>query len=135
MDGHTESVLCASFSPCSTMLATGSGDTTVCLWDLDTCTRAVSLPFYRRTLKMEFSEEWNFLFFYPIFFHPTLFRRLFFVQNQFFKKSLVLGDPPRSCFLGFGCFVVTVLKKTAFRWNGQICSSVENRWNLRSIKR
>ena len=32
--GHTESVLCAAFSPNSKSLATGSGDATVRLWDL-----------------------------------------------------------------------------------------------------
>lgn len=36
MPGHTEAVLCAAFSPDSSYLATGSGDTTVRLWDLNT---------------------------------------------------------------------------------------------------
>jgi len=34
MDGHTGPILCAAFSPDSTMLATGSGDATVRLWDI-----------------------------------------------------------------------------------------------------
>ena len=36
MDGHTGPVLCAAFSPDSSMLATGSGDATVRLWDIHT---------------------------------------------------------------------------------------------------
>merc|ERR1719265_1838774 len=36
MEGHTEAVLCVAFSPDSKQLATGSGDTTVRLWDLNT---------------------------------------------------------------------------------------------------
>lgn len=36
MPGHSEAVLCCAFSPDSTYLATGSGDTTVRLWDLQT---------------------------------------------------------------------------------------------------
>jgi ribosome assembly protein 4 len=38
MQGHTESVLSVSFSPDGTKLATGSGDTTVRLWDMHTTT-------------------------------------------------------------------------------------------------
>lgn len=38
MEGHSESVLCASFSPSGNQLASGSGDTTVRLWDLHTQT-------------------------------------------------------------------------------------------------
>lgn len=34
MEGHTGPVLCAAFSPDSTMLATGSGDSTVRIWDV-----------------------------------------------------------------------------------------------------
>jgi ribosome assembly protein 4 len=34
--GHTSSILCASFSPTGSLLATGSGDTNARLWDLDT---------------------------------------------------------------------------------------------------
>jgi ribosome assembly protein 4 len=36
MPGHTEAVLCAAFSPDSKLLATGSGDTSVRIWDLGT---------------------------------------------------------------------------------------------------
>mmetsp|Transcript_22958 Transcript_22958/g.42198 ORF Transcript_22958/g.42198 Transcript_22958/m.42198 type:complete len:513 (-) Transcript_22958:20-1558(-) len=35
MTGHTEAVLCCAFSPDSTKLASGSGDTTLRLWDLN----------------------------------------------------------------------------------------------------
>ena len=34
--GHDSPILCASFSPTGSILATGSGDNTVRLWDLDT---------------------------------------------------------------------------------------------------
>lgn len=34
--GHAEAVLCVSFSPDGKQLASGSGDTTVRLWDLNT---------------------------------------------------------------------------------------------------
>ncbi len=39
MTGHSESVLSVNFSPCSRHLASGSGDTTVRIWDLNTQTR------------------------------------------------------------------------------------------------
>lgn len=38
LEGHSESVLCMEFSPDGTMLATGSGDSTVRIWDLSTST-------------------------------------------------------------------------------------------------
>lgn len=34
--GHTSPILCASFSPTGSLLATGSGDANARLWDLDT---------------------------------------------------------------------------------------------------
>ncbi|KIK02382.1 hypothetical protein K443DRAFT_6159 [Laccaria amethystina LaAM-08-1] len=36
LSGHTSPILCASFSPTGNLLATGSGDTNVRLWDLNT---------------------------------------------------------------------------------------------------
>jgi ribosome assembly protein 4 len=36
LNGHTEAILSVSFSPDGTQLATGSGDTTVRIWDLNT---------------------------------------------------------------------------------------------------
>ena len=34
--GHTSPILCASFSPTGSLLATGSGDTNARLWNIDT---------------------------------------------------------------------------------------------------
>ncbi|KAI9239458.1 hypothetical protein MVEG_00724 [Podila verticillata NRRL 6337] len=36
LTGHTDAILCVSFSPCGTMLASGGGDQTVRIWDLNT---------------------------------------------------------------------------------------------------
>lgn len=41
--GHGAAILCASFSPTGSSLATGSGDTTARLWDLDTETPRATL--------------------------------------------------------------------------------------------
>jgi len=38
MEGHTEAVLAVRFSPCGKHLVSGSGDTTVRMWDINTCT-------------------------------------------------------------------------------------------------
>lgn len=43
LQGHKDAVLCCSFSPDSNLLATGSGDTTVRLWDLLTETPEMCL--------------------------------------------------------------------------------------------
>lgn len=42
IEGHAEAVISANFSPCGKHLASGSGDTTVRFWDLNTQT-----PLYR----------------------------------------------------------------------------------------
>ncbi|KAG0243825.1 Notchless protein 1, partial [Mortierella polycephala] len=36
LTGHTDAILSVSFSPCGSMLASGGGDTTVRIWDLNT---------------------------------------------------------------------------------------------------
>lgn len=41
--GHSSPILCASFSPTGKLLATGSGDTNVRLWDLNTETPSHTL--------------------------------------------------------------------------------------------
>lgn len=41
--GHSSPILCASFAPTGKMLATGSGDNTCRLWDLDTETPKYTL--------------------------------------------------------------------------------------------
>lgn len=38
MEGHREAVLAVRFSPCGRHLVTGSGDTTIRVWDIQTCT-------------------------------------------------------------------------------------------------
>ncbi|KAF9459295.1 WD-repeat protein [Collybia nuda] len=43
LSGHTSPILCASFSPTGNLLATGSGDTTARLWDLNTETPSHTL--------------------------------------------------------------------------------------------
>lgn len=41
--GHSSPILCASFSPTGKLLATGSGDTSIRLWDLNTETPSHTL--------------------------------------------------------------------------------------------
>ncbi|PFH53214.1 hypothetical protein AMATHDRAFT_171624 [Amanita thiersii Skay4041] len=43
LSGHSSPILCASFSPTGNLLATGSGDNTVRLWNLDTETPSFTL--------------------------------------------------------------------------------------------
>jgi ribosome assembly protein 4 len=45
--GHTEAVLHVNFSPDGKQLASGSGDTTVRLWDVNTCTPKATLKGHR----------------------------------------------------------------------------------------
>lgn len=47
LSGHTEAILCVLFSPDGKMLATGSGDTTVRVWDLNTETPRFTLKGHR----------------------------------------------------------------------------------------
>ena len=43
MEGHKEAVLTVRFSPCGNHLVTGSGDTTIRVWDIHTCTPKTTL--------------------------------------------------------------------------------------------
>lgn len=43
IDGHQGAILCAAFSPTGSMLATGSGDNTARIWDIDTETPKTTL--------------------------------------------------------------------------------------------
>ncbi|KAI0027427.1 WD-repeat protein [Vararia minispora EC-137] len=47
LTGHTSPILCASFSPTGSLLATGSGDTNARLWDLGTETPSHTLSGHR----------------------------------------------------------------------------------------
>ncbi|KAL0271924.1 UNVERIFIED_CONTAM: hypothetical protein PYX00_005072 [Menopon gallinae] len=58
LPGHAESVLTVRFSPDSKHLASGSGDTTVRLWDLDTQTPLLSLTGHKNwVLCLEWSPD------------------------------------------------------------------------------
>lgn len=54
--GHGAPILCASFSPTGSMLATGSGDNTVRLWDLHTELPKSALTGHRGWI---LCVEWN----------------------------------------------------------------------------
>lgn len=47
MNGHSEAVLSTAFSPDGKRLATGSGDTTVRFWDLNTCTPSQTMKVHK----------------------------------------------------------------------------------------
>ena len=38
LNGHEDAILCLQFSPDNAHLASGSGDKTVRIWDINTCT-------------------------------------------------------------------------------------------------
>ncbi|TPX71315.1 hypothetical protein CcCBS67573_g06229 [Chytriomyces confervae] len=52
LNGHTEAVLIVSFSPDGSMLATGSGDTTIRIWDLNTETPRHTLQGHTNWVQM-----------------------------------------------------------------------------------
>jgi len=56
LTGHGAPILCASFSPTGSMLATGSGDNTVRLWDLNTELPKTALTGHRGWI---LCVEWN----------------------------------------------------------------------------
>ena len=58
LEGHTGSVLSVSFSPDGTTLASGSGDGTVKLWDVETHTNIATLEAHERSvLSVSFSPD------------------------------------------------------------------------------
>ncbi|KJP85097.1 hypothetical protein AK88_05266 [Plasmodium fragile] len=62
LPGHTNSILCLAFSPNSSHLATGAGDNTVRLWDINTKTPIVTLKDHTNwVLSVLFSPDNKFL--------------------------------------------------------------------------
>ncbi|KAJ1605550.1 notchless [Cryptosporidium canis] len=62
LQGHKDAILCCSFSPDSNLLATGSGDTTVRLWDLLTETPEMCLKGHSNwVLTLAWSPDSTFL--------------------------------------------------------------------------
>ncbi|CAA9988482.1 nucleolar preribosomal assembly protein, putative [Plasmodium knowlesi strain H] len=62
LPGHTNSILCLAFSPNSSHLATGAGDNTVRLWDINTKTPIVTLKDHTNwVLSVLFSPDNQFL--------------------------------------------------------------------------
>ncbi|CAG9477260.1 ribosome assembly protein 4, putative [Plasmodium vivax] len=62
LPGHTNSILCLAFSPNSSHLATGSGDNTVRLWDINTQTPIATLKDHTNwVLSVLFSPDNHFL--------------------------------------------------------------------------
>ncbi|KAJ3088332.1 hypothetical protein HK102_009011 [Quaeritorhiza haematococci] len=52
LSGHTEAILCVQFSPDGSQLATGSGDTTVRIWDLNTETPQFTLTGHKNWVQI-----------------------------------------------------------------------------------
>ncbi|KAL0217712.1 hypothetical protein RCL1_008292 [Eukaryota sp. TZLM3-RCL] len=62
LPGHTEAVLDVAFSPCGNYLASGSGDTTVRVWDLHTNTPILTLTGHKHwVLTVSFSPDSKYL--------------------------------------------------------------------------
>lgn len=62
MNGHSEAVLSTAFSPDGKRLATGSGDTTVRFWDLNTCTPSQTMKVHKTwVLCVAWSPDGKFL--------------------------------------------------------------------------
>lgn len=58
MEGHKEAVLAVRFSPCGNHLVTGSGDTTLRVWDINTCTPKHTLQGHKNwVLCIEWSPD------------------------------------------------------------------------------
>lgn len=80
IEGHNDAVLCVSFSPDGSQLATASGDTTVRLWDTNS-----TLP--QHTCK---GHKVSFLFFYKIenfHYYTQVFSH--FLINKFINNEII----------------------------------------------
>jgi len=100
--GHTSPILCASFSHTGNFLATGSGDTNVRLWDLDTEIPSHVLTFHPRFDSNRVIGR-RMLLHYP---DSVLLIRLIIDGNTSYKCRLTM-DPLLKAYFFFGGALAT----------------------------